>query len=102
MYVGLQIANRLYSYTETMKVNAERGRNEQITEKYGANDFRAAVGGGYEFLSGKYTKVVLETGLLFDLLTHSHSATDDSSGYGNNNWGTFTFGIPIHFKVVLP
>jgi hypothetical protein len=98
LFVSFQVFNRLYSYTETMKVNADRGRSEEITLKYGANNFRAALGAGYNFSD----HVVLESGLLFDLLTHSGYVSNDDSGNNNYDWGTFSFAIPVHFKVVLP
>jgi hypothetical protein len=44
----------------------------------------------------------LESGLLFDLLTHSGYKSNDDTGNSNYDWGTFSFAIPVHFKVVLP
>jgi hypothetical protein len=98
LYVSLQLANRLYSYTKTAEVNASRNRGTQVVETYGSDDFRAALGAGYSF--GDH--VSLETGLAFDLLNYSHRLSTDDTGNTNYDWGTFTFGIPIKFKVVLP
>jgi hypothetical protein len=98
LYVSVQIANRLYSYTETMKVNTAIERGKEVIIKYGADDFRAALGAGYSF--GDH--VSLATGLIFDLLSYSHSDSRSTTGNDNWDWGKFTFGIPVYFKVVLP
>jgi hypothetical protein len=98
---SFQIANRLFSYTETGKVNIARERGNEVVLKSGANDFRAGLGAEYAL-----GNVTLGTGLLFDLLTHSQSLTANNglNNTGNEtwDWGTFTFGIPIQFKVTLP
>jgi hypothetical protein len=98
LYVSVQIANRLYSYNETGKVNQARGRSTEFTESYGADNFRAALGAGYSF--GDH--VSLKTGLIFDLMSYSHKLSTSTTGNDNWDWGKFTFGIPVYFKVELP
>jgi hypothetical protein len=94
MYVNFQVANRLYSYTETWK--AEKGRASEYIGKDGSDNFRVGLGAGYKLNDS----VELSSGLVFDLASYTHNETN--GGVNNFDWGTFTFGIPIYFKVVLP
>jgi hypothetical protein len=70
-------------------------KDADTTELFVSDNFRALLGAGYSF--GDH--VVLETGLVFNL---NNTVTEITNGTNNLNGGTFTFAIPIRFKVELP
>ncbi|MDR0584657.1 MAG: hypothetical protein LBG57_09970 [Treponema sp.] len=90
LFATLNLANLLKSTTVT-----DESGTDTITTVWSEDTFRAYAGAGYAF--GDH--VLLETGLVFDVGGESLDISNASAA--SYNGGTFTFAIPIRFKVAF-